>query len=267
MAFLLKALNFLDAMFAGRPAVRTARDVPFGGHPRQRLDIYAPRQGRAAGRPVLVFFYGGNWDSGDKHDYAFAGRAFAALGYVAVLPDYRHTREQPYPAFMTDAGAALAWVRRHIGEHGGDPARIAVAGHSAGAYIAVTLALDRRWGAADAIRAAVGLAGPYDFLPFDSPVTRRTFGQVVDLSATQPVNHVRADAPPLLLVTGDVDTTVRPRHSEMLAARLRAAGGEAELILYPGLGHTGPVKALARPFRGHAPVLGDIAAFLARHGL
>ncbi len=267
MAFLLKALNFLDAMLAGRASVRTARDVPFGAQPRQRLDVYAPRQGAAGGRPVLVFFYGGNWDSGDRHDYAFVGRAFAALGYVTVLPDYHHIHEQPYPAFMRDAAAAIAWVRDHIGAHGGDPARLVVAGHSAGAYIAVTLALDRRWGAADAIRAAAGLAGPYDFLPFDSPVTRRTFGQVEDLPATQPVNHVRAGAPPLLLATGDADSTVRPRHSETLAARLRAAGGEAELILYPGLGHTGPVKALARPFRGHAPVLGDIAAFLARHGL
>ena len=267
MALLLKALNLLDATLAGRTAVRVARDVPFGVHPRQRLDIYAPRRRPAGDRPVLVFFYGGNWDSGDKHDYAFAGRAFAAMGHVAVLPDYHHTHEQPYPAFMADAAGALDWVRAHVREHGGDPRRIAVAGHSAGAYIAVSLALDRSWGAADSIRAGIGLAGPYDFLPFDSPVTRRTFGHADDLPATQPVNHVRPDAPPLLLATGDADTTVHPRHSETLAARLREAGAEAELVLYPGLTHTGPVKAIARPFRRHAPVLRDIAGFLGRQGL
>jgi acetyl esterase/lipase len=154
----------------------------------------------------------------------------------------------------------------HIADHGGDPARIIVAGHSAGAYIAVTLALDPRWGAADMIKAGIGLAGPYDFLPFDSPVTERTFGHVADLPATQPVNHARADAPPLLLITGDADTTVRPRHSQALAARMREAGGEADLILYPGIDHTGPLKSLARPFRRHAPVLRDIAAFLDRLG-
>jgi acetyl esterase/lipase len=168
---------------------------------------------------------------------------------------------------MEDAGAALAWVAANIADHGGDPHRIAVAGHSAGAYIAVTLALDPHWGASAAIKAAIGLAGPYDFLPFDSPVTERTFGHVEDLPATQPINHVRADAPPLLLITGEADTTVRPRHSQALAARMRAAGGEAELIVYPGISHTGPVKAIARPFRGHAPVLADIAAFHARRGL
>lgn len=266
MSFLLKALNALDAALSVGRTGRVARDLAYGSARRHRLDIYTPRDG-ATGRPVLVFFYGGNWDSGDKHDYAFAGRAFAELGFVTVLPDYTHTHERPYPAFMADGAAALAWVRAHIAEHGGDPARIAVAGHSAGAYIAVTLALDRSWGEAAAIKAGIGLAGPYDFLPFDSPITERTFGHVEDLPATQPVNHVRADAPPLLLATGDADTTVKPRHSEALAARLQAAGGEAELILYPGITHTGPVKALARPFRGHAPVLRDIAAFLAKHGL
>jgi acetyl esterase/lipase len=266
MSFLLKALNLLDAALAGRSTRRAARDLAYGAASRQKLDIYAPRGG-AANRPVLVFFYGGNWDSGDRQDYAFAGRAFAELGYVTVLPDYTHTHERPYPAFMEDAGAALAWVAAHIAEHGGDPGRIAVAGHSAGAYIAATLALDPRWGATGLIRAAIGLAGPYDFLPFDSPVTEHTFGDAEDLEATQPVNFVRADAPPLLLITGDADTTVRPRHSEALAARVREAGGKAELILYPGVTHTGPLKALARPFRRQAPMLTDIAAFLVRHGL
>lgn len=266
MSFLLKALNSLDALLAGRGTRRMARDVPFGPNPRQRLDIFAPRRS-AEPRPVVVFFYGGNWDSGDRHDYAFAGRALAGLGYVTVLPDYHHTHEQPYPAFMDDAAAALAWVRAQIADHGGDPDRIVVAGHSAGAYIAVTLALDARWGAAASIRAAIGLAGPYDFLPFDSPVTERTFGHVEDLPATQPINHARADAPPLLLITGEADTTVYPRHSKDLAARLRALGGTAALIVYPGINHTGPLKALARPFRRHAPVLNDIAAFLAKHGL
>jgi acetyl esterase/lipase len=266
MSLSLKALNLIDAALAGRTVRRVARDVAYGPGKRQKLDIYAPKKG-AAGRPVLVFFYGGNWDSGDKHDYAFAGRAFAQLGFVTVLPDYTHTHERPYPAFMEDAGAALEWVGAHIRDYGGDPARIVVAGHSAGAYIAVTLALDARWGASGAVRAAIGLAGPYDFLPFDNPIATRTFGHAPDLAATQPVNFVRADAPPLLLITGDADTTVRPYNSRNLAARVNGAGGSARLVLYPDITHTGPVKALARPFRRSAPVLTDVAAFTAGLGL
>ena len=266
MSFLLKTLNLFDATLAGRSVRRVARDLPFGPAARQRLDLYAPRRAGAS-RPILVFFYGGNWDSGEKQDYAFAGRAFAELGYLAVLPDYTHTHERPYPAFMQDAGAALAWVRANIADHGGDPARIVVAGHSAGAYIAVTLALDPRWGARGTIRAAIGLSGPYDFLPFDSPVTARTFGRAGDLPDTQPVNHAHHGTPPLLLATGDADTTVRPRNSIELHARVRQAGADAELILYPGRGHTDPLKAIARPFRGQTPVLRDIAGFLGRLGL
>jgi acetyl esterase/lipase len=261
MSFLLQALNVVDAALSTRSTRRVAQGLAYGDEPRQKLDIYAPKGG-AAGRPVLVFFYGGNWDSGDKHDYSFVGRAFAGLGFATVLPDYTHTHERPYPAFMKDAGAALKWVTTHIRDYGGDPARIAVAGHSAGAYIAVMLALDRRWGASGAIRAAIGLAGPYDFLPFDNPIATRTFGHADDLAATQPVNFARADAPPLLLISGDADTTVRPYNSRNLAARVNEVGGSARLILYPGVTHTGPVKALARPFRRSAPVLTDIAAFL-----
>lgn len=266
MTFLLQALNLIGSTLAGPGTKRLARDLAYGAGPRRRLDVYGPRR-NAGDRPVLVFFYGGNWDSGDKRDYAFAGRAFAELGTIAVLPDYTHIHARPYPAFMEDAGAALAWVRDHIADYGGDPARIAVAGHSAGAYIALTLALDPRWGAKAAIKAAVGLAGPYDFLPFDSPISTRTFGHVVAPGATQPVNFASAAAPPVLLLHGDADTKVRPRNSERLAARLEAAGGEAELILYPGITHTGPLKALARPFRDHPPVLRDMAAFLRGHGL
>ena len=263
---LLKALNLLDLALARRTTRRVARDVAYGPEPRQRLDIYAPRAGDG-NRPVLVFFYGGNWDSGDRQDYGFVGRAFAELGYVAVLPDYHHVHTRPYPAFMADAGAALAWIAANSAAYGGDPDRLAVAGHSAGAYIAVTLALDPRWSAAKLIKAGIGIAGPYDFLPLDTAVTRRTFGHVADLAATQPVNYVRAEAPPLLLLTGEADTTVLPRHSRTLAARLTEAGGEAELIVYPGINHTGSLKAIARPFRGHAPVLRDMAAFLGRLGL
>lgn len=266
MSLALKALNLIDAALAGRKARRLARGVPFGPGARQQLDIYAPRQAPAP-RPVLVFFYGGNWDSGERRDYAFAGRAFAELGYVTVVPDYTHSSEQPYPAFMKDAAAALAWVSAHIADYGGDPERIAVAGHSAGAYIAVALALDSRWGATRKIRAAIGLAGPYDFLPLDSPVTVRTFGHVQDLHATQPVHHAHAGAAPLLLISGGADTTVSPRHSTALAARARLTGSEARLVLYPGVSHAGPLKALARPFRQHAPVREEIAGFLAERGL
>jgi acetyl esterase/lipase len=127
------------------------------------------------------------------------------------------------------------------------------------------LALDPRWLGEDrrAVRGFVGIAGPYDFLPIDSPITRAAFGADANAS-TQPVSFVSADDPPALLLHGAGDGTVYPRNSERLAAQLRSAGGQAELKLYPGVGHVEIVMALSKPFRRKAPVLGDIAVFARR---
>ena len=269
MSFLLKALNTLDAALSLGRTGPVVRGLAYGSEKRQRLDIYSPRGDggrRTAGAGLLLRRQLGF--GRQKRIMPLPAGPSPRWAMSTVLPDYTHTHERPYPAFMDGRRHCARLGEGRISpDYGGDPDRIAVAGHSAGAYIAATLALDRRWGAADAIRAGIGLAGPYDFLPFDSPVTERTFGHVPDLPATQPVNHVRANTPPLLLATGDADTTVRPGHSVELAKRLQAAGGAAELILYPGVTHTGPLKAIARPFRGHAPVLQDIAEFLKERGL
>ena len=131
------------------------------------------------------------------------------------------------------------------------------------------LALDARWlakaGVPGAIKAAVGLAGPYDFAPFEpGGAAEAAFGQAADIHDTQPIAHVRADAPPALLLTGAEDTTVRPRNSEALAAALKAVGASAEVKTYPGIGHIGIILAISKPFRGKAPALADTANFFHR---
>jgi acetyl esterase/lipase len=250
-----------------RGGVLLARGEAYGAHPRQRLDIYAPRKLAAGARvPVIVWFYGGSWSSGDRQGYAFAGRALASRGFVVAVPDYRLVPEVRYPAFLEDSAAAVKWLRANVARHGGDPDRLVLAGHSAGAYNAAMLALDPRWLGADrgAVRGLVGLAGPYDFLPLDVAATRNAFGHVADLPDTQPVNHAGAGDPPALLVAGANDTLVRPRQTALLAQRLNAAGVRAETRLYPGVGHVGVMTALSRPLRGKAPVLQDVADFAGR---
>jgi acetyl esterase/lipase len=250
-----------------RDGVLLARGEAYGAHPRQRLDIYAPRKLAAGARvPVIVWFYGGSWSSGDRQGYAFAGRALASRGFVVAVPDYRLVPEVRYPAFLEDSAAAVKWLRANVARHGGDPDRLVLAGHSAGAYNAAMLALDPRWLGADraSVRGLVGLAGPYDFLPLDIAATRNAFGHVADLPDTQPVNHAGAGDPPALLVAGANDTLVRPRQTALLAQRLNAAGVRAETRLYPGIGHIGVMTALSRPLRGKAPVLQDVADFAGR---
>ena len=241
--------------------------LAYGDGPRHRLDVYVPDD-LAGPAPVVVFFYGGSWKNGDRSDYLFAAQALVSRGFVAVVPDYRLYPDAAFPEFLDDGALAVRWVRDSIAAHGGDPNRIFLMGHSAGAYNAAMLALDPGYLAGAGldrgiVRGMIGLAGPYDFLPLDTRTTRQVFGAVPDLPATQPVSFADAGAPPLLLLAGADDTTVRPRNSESLARAVTEEGGTAHLRVYPDLGHIGIVLALAEGQRDRAPVLDDLEAFVA----
>jgi acetyl esterase/lipase len=251
------------------PAARAAQGVAYGPGPRQTLDVYGPRGGGGQA-PVAVFFYGGSWDSGRRQDYNWVGRALASRGFVAIVADYRLYPEVRYPAFLEDGALAVKWAVQHAREYGGDPDRIVLVGHSAGAYNAVMLGLDPRYlreaGVDPAkVKAVAGLAGPYDFLPLEGAITRRTFGEAADLPTTQPLAHVGKTSPAAFLATGDADTVVYPRNTAALARKLREAGVPVEERHYPGVDHIRMILALSRPLRGRAPVLDEMTDFLRRH--
>jgi acetyl esterase/lipase len=262
-------LNTIDRLTPGRGdrARKLGDGVSYGPLGRHKLDVWAPSHPDNARLPVVVFFYGGGWHSGERGDYGFAAAAFAGQGFVAVLPDYRLVPEVRFPGFLEDAALAIRWVSAHIAEFGGDPSKITVAGHSAGAYIAAMLALDPRWLngvqlGKQTIRAGVLLSGPFDFAPFREWRGRAAFGAYHDPADTQPINHVRSDAPPLLLQHGASDRLVYAKNSRSLDAALTRTGAPHELLVYKGCDHAGTVVALSRPFRGRHPVLADAVRFL-----
>ncbi len=245
---------------------RIAADLAYGPGARHRLDLYAPRRMPAAPLPVIVFFYGGSWMEGDRSDYAFAARALAALGYVVAVPDYRVLPEVEYPAFLEDCAAAVTWLASEVAAYGGNGDRLVLMGHSAGAYNAAMLALDRRWlpaGVHPRVRALVGLSGPFDFFPFDGPISIRVFGTVPEPRRTQPLHHAGHWAPPTFLGHGADDPLVLSRNTVNLAAALRTAGVPVTGRVYARQGHPQPLLALGVVFRFLAPVLADIEAFLA----
>ena len=248
-------------------ATTVVTDVAYGEDARQALDLYVPS--REGPHPILMFVHGGSWATGAKEPYAFAGKRFAAEGFVTSVPSYRLTPEGAYPAFMADMAAALARTLEAATEHGGDPQRVFLVGHSAGAYNVVQLALAPEFLAAeglttDVIDAVAGLSGPYDFLPLDPGAAQDAFGSASDLEATQPVNRVEPGAPPMILVTGTEDTVVRPRNADALAERLRAVGTPVRVVRYEGADHVKPVVAIAFPNR--LPVVADTLAFFEEHG-
>ncbi len=254
---------------APKAGVTETRDIPYAPGDRHALDVYAPAEPDA---PVVVFIYGGGWKDGDKAMYRFVGANLAARGYLTVIPDYRVFPQVRFPAFIQDAAAAVAWTHANVARHGGDPNRLFLMGHSAGAHIAAMLTLDKQWLRADGldpdtvIKGMVGLAGPYDFLPLHDPELEDIFAPAGDLRLTQPITFARGNAPPMFLAAGSADKTVYPRNTEHLAAAIRRDGGTVEEKIYRGIDHRMIIGAVAWPLRWLAPVLRDVTAFLALHG-
>jgi len=267
---------------APRSTFREVQGLAYGRDPRQRLDVYMPA-GTATmdnmtslkpdldkqARPIIVFFYGGSWQNGARGNYLFVGEALASRGFIVVVPDYRTYPQTVFPGFVDDAAAAVRWAHDHAGEFGGDPSHLFLMGHSAGAQIAALLSTDGHYLAAQHmskhdLSGFIGLAGPYDFLPLTDPALEQVF-PISLRQASQPINFVSGDEPPMLLAAGKDDTTVDPGNTDRLAAKLRAAGDAVQVNHYPGIGHALLVGALAAPLRRVAPVLADVSRFIDSH--
>jgi acetyl esterase/lipase len=248
-------------------AVQVKHNLAYASGDRAHFDVYAPRHpGPRA--PVAVFLYGGSWQSGSKALYEFVGRSLASRGIVTIIPDYRVYPEVRYPAFLRDNALAVAFAKRHAADWGGAPDRLFLIGHSAGAYNAAMLALDRRWlgevglDSSRDLAGVVGLAGPYDFLPLRDATLKIIFGPENQRPDTQPINHVEGHAAAMLLLAGDRDGTVDPGNSTRLAAAIRARGGTVSARLYPRQGHVSLLTSMSGLFRRRGGVLDQVAAFV-----
>lgn len=235
---------------------------------RGKLDVYVPDQ-LAEGHPVVVFSYGGSWKEGSKDDYVFVGQAFASQGIIVVVADYRIYPEVYFPAFMEDVAEAFVWTHQHIAEYGGNPQNLFVVGHSAGAYNAVMLTLNREFlkkagGQEKWIKGTIGIAGPYDFLPLTDPILIDIFSKC-EPPITQPITFARRHVSPTLLLTGDEDEDVLPENTYRLAKKLASLGNQVTAKTYPGVAHIGIILALADGFRSKAPVLEDSVNFIKSH--
>lgn len=243
------------------------KDIAYGDAPLQKLDIYVPDKNNGC---TVLFFYGGSWQTGSKDMYLFAGQAFASLGCVTAVADYRRYPAVSYPVFVEDSARAAVWVHNHIAAYGGDAGNFFLAGHSAGAYNAMMLAANTSFlraagGKAAWIKGVIGIAGPYDFLPMSDPKIIALFSTAKDTD-TQPVTYVHKGMPPVFLATGDKDTDVLPRNSIRLKAKLEKSGNKARLHTYPGIDHVGIITSLAPLFRARTTLLQDIDAFIRGKG-
>jgi acetyl esterase/lipase len=255
------ALNAL----VSRSSYIPQNDIAYGSGPRQKLDVYKPLEQPASGAPVVVFFYGGNWDKGEREEYRFVGEALASGGAITIIPDYRLYPEVTYPEFLKDNAAAMLWAFDHAKELGGDLSKVYVMGHSAGAYNAAMLALDPRWlgPRRQQLAGFIGLAGPYDFLPIDNPGAQLAFNWPNTPKDSQPIEYATAKSPRTLLIAANTDNLVNPiRNTVGLGNRLKAAGVDTTVRRYDNVNHITLVAAMGTPLRMLAPVRRDVLEFL-----
>jgi acetyl esterase/lipase len=246
--------------------------IEYGANSRQKLDIYLPKNTNTLGaaKKVIIFYYGGNWDSGERADYKFAAEALVSQGHIVVVPDYRVYPEVLFPELMVDPVTAAKWVKTNIKKYNGDANKVFLAGHSAGAHIAVMMAVNAEYLATVSLKptdfaGVIGLAGPYDFLPLTSDTLKTIFGPKDERWKSQPINFVDGKNPPLLLAVGMKDGTVWPRNSINLANKIKESNGQVEVIKFANYGHVDMVAKLAKPLRGNGELLKAISAFINKH--
>ena len=230
------------------------------------LDIYRPTAPSTTAVPVVVFFHGGGWKTGTRGQYRFVGQRLAQQGVLAIVADYRTWPRSTFPGFVEDGARAVAWSRAHARTYGGDPQRLYVAGHSAGAQIAALIGTDGRYLAAEGMKprdlaGVIGLSGPYDFVIEGG--YEAVFGPRAQWPSAQAVNFVDGDEPPFLLVHGTGDKVVEAKDSQELADKLRSNGVQAELVWLPEAGHIAPLAALYDPRRDPA-VIHAISSFVGK---
>jgi len=211
--------------------VRVVKDVDYVdgqeySNGKDRLDLYLPVGAKEV--PIVVFFHGGGLRQGDKSGSEHVGRAFAAGGVGAAIVNYRLSPEVAHPAHVEDAARSVAWVRNHIGEYGGDPNRIFLAGHSAGAYLVSLLSTDPRYLKAQglspaSLRGVVPISGFFWVEKVAPDRPKDVWGADPKLwPEASPAKYVSAEAPPTLFLYADGDDPWRRQQNEELAKAMKA---------------------------------------------
>lgn len=241
-------------------------NLAYGKESRQGMDLYLPVAQKSKKPPVVIFFYGGAWQEGDKEHYKFVGQSLASKGIITAVVNYRLYPEVFFPSFVEDGALAIKWLHDNLKTYAKKYGSFFLAGHSAGAHIAAMLVLNPEYlkkigGKVSWIKGVIGLSGPYDFLPISEASLKEIFGKV-DHKLSQPINYVRPDCPPFLLITSEKDDLVDPRNTAHLARKLERYKNPVDVKVYPRIDHKDVVLSLSFYFQEKAPVLKDIIKFI-----
>ena len=259
--------------------VGVSKNILYGDKPLQDLDIYYPKplakamQSKATADnlinhsyPMVVFVHGGSWESGNKDEYAFVGQSLAQAGYVTAVINYRKAPEHVYPDYVQDAAQAIAWSYKNAESLHADPKRLAVIGHSAGAFNAVAAVANEDFLAPYGVKpndisAVIGIAGPYsyDFRKFSSA---SAFGANATPDNIMPDRNIKGAQPPYLLLTAEKDKVVHISNTVKMTQALKAAGVKVETGEIKGASHATSIGAMAPPLRWVNNVRAQVLSYL-----
>ncbi|MGP5686503.1 alpha/beta hydrolase [Psychrobacter glacincola] len=260
--------------------VGVSKNILYGDEPLQDLDIYYPKPLAQAMKaqsaindgtitdsyPMVVFVHGGSWESGNKEQYAFVGQSLAQAGYVTAVINYRKAPEHVYPDYVEDAAQAIAWSINNATSLHADPKRLAVIGHSAGAFNAVAAIANEDFLAPYGVKptdiaTVVGIAGPYsyDFRKFDSVTA---FAADATPDDVMPDRQIKGAQPPYLLLTAEKDTVVYATNTIKMTQALTAAGVSVQTGEIKGASHATSIGAMAPPLRWVNDVRAQVVTYL-----
>ncbi|MEP7246739.1 MAG: alpha/beta hydrolase [Gammaproteobacteria bacterium] len=227
-----------------RRSLRTRLDQPFGPNPKQRLDLYLPKQ-PVKNAPVVLFIHGGAFEEGDRAHYGFVAQPFAAQAMVTAITGYRLTSREPnagfkYPAQADDVKQAVLWLYKHVAEYGGNPHAIFVVGHSAGAILAADVGVDRSWLTRagvpeDALRGIVPISARYDFVNVE-PMNPDWAPTPELREQASPLRHIKNAAPFALIAYGEKEPQLAPAARDLNTA-LTTAKVSSQVLVVPGADH------------------------------
>jgi len=231
-----------------RKALPHELDLAYGADPKQMLDVYQPA-GKPTGAPVFVFLHGGGFREGDRAQYGYVARTFARHGIVTVVASYRLLPKFHYPDQADDAKAIIGWVAKNISRYGGDPARVYVGGHSAGAMLTAEIGANTEWLArqslpASMLKGCVPISGSYN-------MEKRSSDYVPDpalRAEANPMANISHAVPQWLISVGSAEASnppIDPADSEAFAAKLRQHAARADVLVLQGMNHSDTVMALS----------------------
>ncbi|MDF1815136.1 MAG: alpha/beta hydrolase [Verrucomicrobiales bacterium] len=236
----------------------------YGEHSRQKLDVLSPDE--AQDLPVVVFIHGGGWIRGDKKIYRFVQRRLEEEGIVSVSANYRLSPEVTFPAFIDDGAAVVAWTKENIAAHGGDPNRIYLMGHSAGAHTVAMLGLDESYlekvgVERDAIKGVIPIAAPLMLKASQVPQLSFVFGAARD-EEMWPLGFIDGNEPPFLLLQGEQDPLVQPIHSKVAKQMIEAKGGSVTAHYFKDHDHMSIIGAFASKFEKKGNIMVPILTMI-----